>query len=135
MALDRGARVNLDDFKKNHWKNLNRMYIWQMVGADADNGLWAIYGARQGTYLTMCTDWDIVHTRDFEYLNDMWKEQEAKFNKNTVIDEIKRLGDILINEVLIPIGVEHLTPSQSTFFKQVYKNPDRGVENFLAKKT
>ena len=135
MALDRGARVNRDDFKKNHWKNLNRMYIWQMVGADADNGLWAIYGARQGTYLTMCTDWDIVHTRDFEYLNDMWKEQEAKFNESTVVDEIKRLGDILINEVLIPIGIEHLTPSQSKFFKQVYRNPDRGVENFLAKKT
>ena len=52
-----------------------------------------------------------------------------------LIDEIKRLGDILINEVLIPIGVEHLTPSQSTFFKHVYRNPDRGVENFLAKKT
>ena len=26
MSLDRGSRVNLDDFKKNHWKNLNRMY-------------------------------------------------------------------------------------------------------------
>ena len=63
------------------------------------------------------------------------KSKKQNFNKNTVIDEIKRLGDILINEVLIPIGVEHLTPSQSTFFKQVYKNPDRGVENFLAKKT
>ena len=79
MSLDRGSRVNLDDFKKNHWKNLNRMYIWQMVGADADNGLWAIYGARQGTYLTMCTDWDIVNTRDFEYLNEMWKKEEENF--------------------------------------------------------
>ena len=113
-----------------------------MVGADADNGLWAIYGARQGTYLTMCTDWDIVNTRDFEYLNQMWKEEEAKFgisvggySQDKLIEEIKRLGDILINEVLIPIGVEHLTPSQSTFFKHVYRNPDRGVENFLANKS
>jgi hypothetical protein len=106
-----------------------------MVGADVDNGIWAIYGARQGTYLTMCTDWDIVNTRDFEYLNAMWKEQEALWNQNTVVHEIERLGEILINEIGIPIGVQHLTASQSSFFKTVYRNPDRGVENFLAKKT
>ena len=110
------------------------MYIWQMVGADVDNGIWAIYGARHGTYLTMCTDWDIVHTRDFEYLNDMWKKQESQINENNIEEEIKKLGEILINEVAIPIGTEHLTASQSHFFKQVYRNPDRGVESFLIKK-
>ena len=134
MSLDRGSRVNLDDFKRNHWKNLNRMYIWQMVGADADNGLWAIYGARQGTYLTMCTDWDIVNTRDFEYLNEMWKKEEENFKTKSLDAEIKRLGDILISDIELPIGSEPLTKSQSKFFKQVYQNPVRGVESFIIKK-
>ena len=134
MSLDRGSRVNLDDFKKNHWKNLNRMYIWQMVGADADNGLWAIYGARQGTYLTMCTDWDIVNTRDFEYLNEMWKKEEENFKTKSLDAEIKRLGDILISDIELPIGSEPLTKTQSKFFKQVYQNPVRGVESFIIKK-
>ena len=64
-----------------------------------------------------------------------WKEQEALYNSTTVVHEIERLGEILINEIGIPIGIEHLTPSQSSFFKTVYRNPDRGVENFLANKT
>ena len=38
-----------------------------MVGTDVENGLWAIHGARQGLYKTMCTDWDYVQVRDFEY--------------------------------------------------------------------
>jgi|TARA_B100000745_G_scaffold241325_2_gene163768 hypothetical protein len=134
MSLDRGVRVNINDFKKNHWKNLNRMYIWQMVGSDIENGIWAIYGARLGTYMTMCTDWDIVHTRDFKYLNNMWEEQSAKFNSNNIEDEIKRLGEILVNEVEIPIGINPLTATQSKFFKQVYQNPIRGVESFIVKK-
>ena len=105
-----------------------------MVGADADNGLWAIYGARQGTYLTMCTDWDIVNTRDFEYLNEMWKKEEENFKTKSLDAEIKRLGDILISDIELPIGSEPLTKSQSKFFKQVYQNPVRGVESFIIKK-
>ena len=27
-------------------------------------------GAREGLYMTMCTDWDYIQVRDFEYLND-----------------------------------------------------------------
>ena len=46
MALDRGMRVSVEDFNKNHWKNLHRLYIWLMVGADVEYGRWAIYGAR-----------------------------------------------------------------------------------------
>jgi hypothetical protein len=38
---------------------LNNLTIWQNVGADVDNGLWAIYGARHGTFLTMLTEWEI----------------------------------------------------------------------------
>ena len=44
---------------------------------DVDNGLWAIYGAREGLVKTMLTDWDFVNVRDFKYLNDLWKEKES----------------------------------------------------------
>ena len=59
MALDQGLRVTAEQFHTNHWKNLHRLYIWLMVGADVENGRWAIYGAREGLYKTMCTDWDL----------------------------------------------------------------------------
>ena len=75
MALDQGVKPTQEDFLKGHWKNLHRLWIWLMIGADVENGRWAIYGAREGLYKTMCTDWDYVQVRDFEYLNTLWKEK------------------------------------------------------------
>ena len=47
------------------------MYIWSMVGADVDNGNWAMLGTRAAVYKTMCTDWDYIQVRDFKYLNTL----------------------------------------------------------------
>lgn len=123
MALDRGLRVNKQEFEKLHWKNLHRLYVWLMVGTDADNGSWAILGARAGLYMTMCTDWDFVQVRDFEYLNDLWK---ISFESIEDIDyEIEEYGIKLINELKIPIAESPLNAQQSKFFKSVYQNPER----------
>ena len=55
LATDRGVRITKDEFINNHWRCLHWLYIWTMIGADVENGLWAIYGAREGLYMTMCT--------------------------------------------------------------------------------
>lgn len=125
MALDRGLKVNKDEFKNLHWKNLHRLYIWLTVGADADNGLWAIYGAREGLYKTMCTDWDFVNVRDFEYLNEYWKKSTETVTNENLEEEIINLGNTLIKELDIPIPEEPLDKTQSKFFKTVYQNPER----------
>jgi len=123
MALNQGLRVNKEEFKLLHWKNLHRLYIWLMVGADVENGFWAIYGARQGLYMTMCTDWDFVNVRDFEYLNDMWENEKEK--EDSLLIHIQALGNDLISELDIPIDPNPLLPSQSKFFKTVYQNTNR----------
>jgi hypothetical protein len=125
MALDRGLKVSYDDFKKNHWKNLHRLYIWLMVGADVENGLWAIYGAREGLYKTMCTNWDYVQVRDFKYLNNLWNEEYSKVTEKMLPYEIMGLGETLINELDLPIGATPLDAGGSKFFKLVYQNPSR----------
>lgn len=126
MALDQGVKPNsVEKFLNGHWKNLHRLWIWLMVGADVENGLWAIYGARQGLYKTMCSDWDYVNVRDFEYLNSMW-EQEVKHIKSLYLnDEVNDLGEKLIQELRVPIATDPLDPDQSKFFKLVYQNPSR----------
>ena len=126
MALDQGVKPNsVEKFLNGHWKNLHRLWIWLMVGADVENGLWAIYGARQGLYKTMCSDWDYVNVRDFEYLNSMW-EQEVKHIKFLYLnDEVNDLGEKLIQELRVPIATDPLDPDQSKFFKLVYQNPSR----------
>jgi hypothetical protein len=94
-----------------------------MIGADVENGDWAILGARAGLYMTMCTDWDYVQVRDFEYLNDLWK---ISFESIEDIDfEIEEYGIKLINELEIPIAESPLNAQQSKFFKTVYQNPSR----------
>ena len=128
MALDRGVKVTVEEFHKNHWKNLHRLYIWLMVGADVEHGKWAIYGARQGLYKTMCTDWDYINVRDFKYLNSMWEEVEPKVSTEGLQDSIEELGSILINKLDIPIAETPLESKQSKFFKEVYDNPNRIAE-------
>ena len=123
MALDRGVKPTKDQFLNGHWKNLHRLWIWLMVGSDVENGLWAIYGARQGLFMTMCTDWDYVNVRDFEYLNDMWQHEKEK--EDGLLIQIQALGNDLINNLDIPIDPNPLLPNQSKFFKTVYQNPSR----------
>lgn len=132
MALDRGIRPTVEQFQKNHWKNLHRLYIWLMIGADVENGRWAIYGAREGLYKTMCTDWDFVNVRDFDYLNEYWNDKDIDEDQmeQATID----YGYKLIEELDIPIAADPLDGNQSLFFKSVYQNPIRdNSKKFLAR--
>ena len=126
MALNEGKKVSKQHLKALHEKNLNRLYIWCMVGADVTNGDWAILGARAGLFKTMCTDWDYVNVRDFEYLNNLWNEEFVDFEGHEIYDESCRYTTLLVSELGIPID-DPLMPGQSKFFKTVYINPSRGA--------
>jgi len=126
LSTDRGVQIPKEEFKNNHWRCLHWLYIWSMIGADVENGLWAIYGAREGMYKTMCTDWDYVQVRDFEYLNEYWENTVSKnITEENIFEEIVKLGDILINDLDVPIAATPLDGYQSKFFKAVYQNPSR----------
>jgi len=129
MALDQGVKPSKDDFLNGHWKNLHRLWIWLMIGSDIDNGLWAIYGARQGLFTTMCTDWDYIQVRDFEYLNAMWENEKEK--EDSLLIQIQALGNELVSNLEIPIDPNPLLPQQSNFFKTVYQNPARNSRKLI----
>jgi len=131
MALDRGSKVaDAKALRNSHWKNLHRLYIWTMIGADVANGDWAILGARAGLYKTMCTDWDYVNVRDFEYLNNLWNEEFVDFEGHEVYDESCRYTNLLVKELDIPVD-DPLMPGQSKFFKTVYRNPSRNSNSII----
>jgi len=132
MTLDQGIGVTKEQLLKSHWKNLHRLYIWTMIGADVDNGLWAIYGAREGLYKTMCTDWNFINVRDFKYLNNYWNEIEPKVSMAGLQDSIEEYGNKLKHELDIPIAAKPLDAEQSNFFKTVYQNPSRNSNNFIS---
>ena len=107
-----------------HWKNLERLLVWCHVGADTKNGLWAIYGARQGCAMTNLTDWEYHNVRDFEYLNDLWKNSVSKeVDEHNIYEKIDRVGKDIRTNLSLPMGT--LDVETSKFFKKVYKNPSR----------
>ncbi len=125
LSLNQGIKPEKKDFLNLHWRCLHWLYIWAMVGADVKNGDWAMLGTRAGVYKTMCTDWDYVNVRDFEYLNDLWQEEFSLIDANKVTEESISYGTKLINELQLPIAIEPFTESASKFFKVIYQQPDR----------
>jgi hypothetical protein len=121
MSLDQGAKVS--SIKDIWWQNYQRLLIWCSVGSDLENGDWAIYGAREGCYLTNCTDWDYANVRDFEYLTTQWEEKYSKVTEKMLSYEIMGLGETLKHELGLEISA--LDKEGSKFFKSVYMNTPR----------
>jgi len=101
MCLDKGVRVEQGKPAKEviWWENLHRLKQWLTLGAHVENGLWAIAGAWQGVYLTMCTDWDVTNVRDFETLTTMFKAIE-RFGADDLIKKFKAQS---INFIDVPV--------------------------------
>ena len=142
MSLDRGYKVDPDNFEKSlHDKNFQRLCIWSSVGADVENGMWAIYGTRLGCYLTnLDPNFDFVNVADFKWHTEYWTNEimpqfsgdteyclksKYKWDMNKLTAETIRLGDELRKKLNIPIA--DLDSNSSKFFKKVYYNPPRSM--------
>ena len=123
MCLDRGAKPSLDDFEKRaNERNLDHLTIWQSVGADVENGFWAIYGARLGTKMTMLTEWDYTQVQDFDALAELWTDFQYHGP-----DECTEVGNMLRKR--LGLNIVDLDPEPSAFFKHHYKSNfvNRGI--------
>jgi hypothetical protein len=98
MTLLDGVKVPPQEIKEQiWWHNIHRLRMWSTVGAHKDNGLFAILGARQGTYMANCTEWDYVQVRDFEELRRLYNETVKDIETNTtkITEMIADLGELL----------------------------------------
>jgi hypothetical protein len=134
MGLLEGSKADPNNFSKQvHWKNFHRLLVWMHVGLDVKNGDWAIYGARQGCYMTNCTDWDYLNVRDFKWLNEYWAEHDSQTTEKMLPYEIMGIGETLKHELNIDIA-DPFTNEQSVLFKALYTNPPRMPNNFIVGK-
>jgi len=123
MSLNQGAKTT--DIKKIWWQNYQRLLIWCTVGADVENGMWSILGAREGCYLTNCTNWNYEQVRDFEYLTEHWAKQHHDSNPEDTTAHINFLGRELRSK--LGLDIANLDPAGSKFFKTVYQNTPRVI--------
>lgn len=119
MCLVGGLVPDINEFKRNiPGRNFDNLTIWHNIGADVDNGLWAIYGARYGTYITMLQDFDPKQVQWFDNIDKLWEDCKDK----SPIRESALLGAALHDKLGLPTCT--LDGSQSKFFKRHY-NKDK----------
>lgn len=113
-----GVKLSLDNDVPVSWEqmdkyNFDRLWMWMHVGSDVDNGLYAIYGARLGAYLTLSENTDYTQIRDFDYLNNLF---------NTIdMNDI----DVLGRKLKHPMIVDVLGTDDSRHIRSHYINPKR----------
>jgi hypothetical protein len=117
MCLNKGSKPTVAEFRDRvHQRNLDHLTIWHNVGADVDYGLWAIAGARMGTYMTMLTDWDYRQVQSFDALEELWQtvaEQDPELLANRVAEDLSQQLDL---------PVITMFAAQSRFFKHHYRS-------------
>jgi hypothetical protein len=125
MCLDRGKKPTVSEFKDRvHKRNFDHLTIWHNVGCDVENGFWAIAGARQGTFMTMLSDWDYREVQNFDCLKNIWEAVAAPREPAELIDQYH---EPLATQLGLPMAF--MPPFQSAFFKDHYRSNwhNRGV--------
>jgi hypothetical protein len=126
MSLNEGAKAT--DIKKIWWQNYDRLLVWQTVGEDVENGMWSMLGAREGCYMTNCTDWDYANVRDFDYLTNLWEENHKGQELSLATAQCQFYGSEIRNRLGLEIA--DLDAAGSKFFKSVYLNSKRGLRKY-----
>lgn len=142
MTLDRGVKAGEGTIAKYmHDKNLKRLLIWASIGADVENGLWAIYGTRLGIYkANIETNFDIAHISDYDWFKDYFYTTIAPQFKGQAHDKKCRLTSQEWNSLMLQaastklleplykelgLKIADMDKHQSRFFKEVYEAPKR----------
>lgn len=116
MCLDRGVKPGLDQFReKIVSRNYDNLCVWQSVGADVENGFWAIYGARLGTKLVMLDSWDHRQVQSFDTLAELWPQYKDHNAKQCI-----QIGDELRQR--LGLNIVDMDADASAFFKHHYRS-------------
>jgi hypothetical protein len=108
----------------NKW-NLSRLKTWLSTGAEIQNGLWAILGARRGFYDLWNNQVQLQDINDYDYMNMYfhatgYKDEDVENNIIDMFDPLYTIG----------MYTRLLSPKLSVWFKDVYVNaPRSGIMN------
>lgn len=120
LCLNRGKRDNLD----NVWQGgIEKLLLWMTVGADVENGIWAILGARQGCYYACFTDNSLDILSDYMKLNDYFENKNNYMSTEELNSRCLHLGGIISSVLDIS---EPFTQMQSKLVKKLQNNTEHG---------
>ena len=126
MTLLDGVRVPAQEIKERiWWHNIHRLRMWSTVGAHEENGKYAVLGARMGTWMTNCTNWNYVDVRDFELLKNIY---EQNVNHMSVEEDAQDLAVKIRHQ----LGLDYpwLDAQQSKYTLDLYEETIRLNETY-----
>lgn len=130
--------------------DIRRAVIWMSCGAEVDNGLWSMLGARQGFIDYLSAQNDIESINNYDWFTDYWKKLYSEnvdaslcmstdwgrltgvVNDSRIFDSIVKQGD-LIREMTPNIKILDMLPEQSIAFKKALDdNYDSSIDMFFS---
>jgi hypothetical protein len=103
-----------------HPVNLSRLITWASVGADVENGWWAIYGARCALHEMWIDEQPVIPLiNDFPAFSRIfdrrWANRDPEYAAMAMLRRLEPLN----------LNIANLDATQSKMVKSVYINPDR----------
>ena len=124
MSLDQGLPVTPAGFKKLIYSaNLRVLTTWMSVGADVENGKYAMLGSRMGCYSTTINKEDVRGIRNIDRMSVLIPETFDKID-----EELNAYGESLRQRLDLPVA--DFDADESKFFKFCMPKPiNRGVQD------
>ena len=124
MSLNQGERFNTINFIKSiHSSNLRNLVIWMSVGADIENGKYAMLGSRMGCYSAIINKEDVRGIRNIDRMLVLIPEAF-----DNIDEELNAYGQSLRQRIGLPVA--DFDADQSKFFKFCYSGYcNRGVQD------
>ena len=126
MSLNQGQHIKPENFMKTIWApNLRILSTWMTVGADVQNGKYAMLGARMGCYSTTIDGNEWIQIRDLDKMLDLYENAVV----HEQLDQDLRLyGESIRQRLDLPVA--ELDEYQSKFIKYVYPpHKNTGVQD------
>ena len=127
MSLHKGKPLDAQNFVRDIWRqNLKILLTWMNVGADVDNGKFAMFGARIGCYQT------VLETQEQRTsISDLDGMREVMLNyldEDNIDADLQTYGESLKQRLDMP--VTNYSEEDSRFFKFVMpQHINRGVQD------
>ena len=124
MSLDQGLPVTPAGFKKLIYSaNLRVLTTWMSIGADVENGKYAMLGSRMGCYSTTINKEDVRGIRNIDRMSVLIPETFDKID-----EELNAYGESLRQRLDLPVA--NFDADESKFFKFCMPKPiNRGVQD------
>ena len=127
MSLNKGRPIDTQDFMRKIWpQNLKVLLTWMTVGADVDNGKFAMFGARMGCYQTILETQE--QNTDISDLDGMREVLLNYLDEDNIDADLLTYGESLRQRLDLPVA--NYSEHDSRFFKFVMPpHVNRGVQD------